>query len=104
MAHLISAQEYRDDEIVEAKLAAQDFAVAVSPVFVLDGEEYQVVMDGHHSYEAAMIAGVEPNFDVQTVRDNDTIAMLDAGRIDDFLAAHRIDSDYRFVTTGKYVW
>lgn len=104
MAHLISAQEHRDDEIVASKIASGDFEVQVSPVFVVDGIEYQVVVDGHHSLEAAKVAGVDAEFIIQTVRDNDTIALLDVGQVEDFLAAHMIDGEYRFVETGNHVW
>lgn len=104
MAHLISAQAHRDDEIVASKIAAGDFEVQVSPVFVVGGIEYQVVVDGHHSLEAAKVAGVDAEFVVQTARDNDTIALLDVGQVEDFLAAHMIDGEYRFVETGNYVW
>lgn len=104
MPHLISAQEHRDDEIVAAKIAAGDFEVQVSPVFVVDGVEYQVVVDGHHSFEAARVAGVDAEFVIQTARENDTIALLDRGQVGDFLAAHMIDGEYRFAETGNYVW
>ena len=104
MANLISAQEYRNEGIVSSKVAAGDFEVQVSPVFIIDGVEYQVVVDGHHSLEAARIAGVDPEFVVQTARDNDTIALLEIGNVEDFLAAHIVDGEYRFVETGNYVW
>ncbi len=104
MAYIISAQEYRNEEVVAEKVAAQDFTVFLSPIFEIDGEEYQVVLDGHHSYAAAIEAGVEPEFEVQTKRDNDTIALLEQGRIEDFLELHIIDGEYRHIATGNAVW
>lgn len=104
MNKIISAQRYIDDEIVAAKVANQDFVVALSPVFEVEGESYQVVVDGHHSLAAAKLAGVEPEYMVQDVRDNDTIQMLVDGRVEDFLVTHRIDSDYYDVATGVDVW
>jgi hypothetical protein len=104
MAHIISAQEYRNEATVAEKLAAADFTVFLSPVFEIDGEEYQVVLDGHHSYEAAVQAGVEPEFEIQSVRDNDTLALLEEGRVEDFLELHIIDGEYRHIATGKAVW
>lgn len=101
---MITAQGYRDEEIIAAKIADRDFVVFLSPVFAVEGEEYQVVVDGHHSYEAAKLAGVEPEYIVQTTRENDTIAMLENGAVEDFLVTHRIDSDYRYLETGEYVW
>ncbi|TWD58117.1 hypothetical protein FB480_101872 [Agrobacterium vitis] len=104
MAHIISAQEFRDEAVVAEKIANQDFTVFLSPVFEIDGEEYQVVLDGHHSYQAAIEAGVEPDFEVQTATQNDTIGLLNAGNIEDFLTANVVDSEYRHIATGAYVW
>lgn len=101
---LISSQRYLDDEIVAAKRAARDYVVSVSPEFQVDGETYTVVLDGHHSLAAARIDGVEPEFTVATVQDNDTIELLVRGSVDDFLALHRIDSDFYDVETGVDVW
>lgn len=104
MATLISAQRYRDEDTVEAKRAARDYVVAVSPEFEIDGETYCVVMDGHHSLAAAIADGVEPEYVEQTATDNDTICVLERGDIDDFLVMHRIDSDYYDVSTGHDIW
>lgn len=104
MAHIITSQEFRDEAIVAEKIANQDFAVFLSPVFEIGGEEYQVILDGHHSYAAAIAAGVSPDFEVQTARDNDTIGLLDAGNIEDFLSANVIDGEFRHAATGEFVW
>ena len=99
----ISAQRFIDDEIVARKLEDQDFEVSVSPAFEVDGWGLvRVVTDGHHSLAAAKLAGVDPVWHEQDARENDTIALLSRGEqgIDDFLTAHRIDSDYYDVATG----
>lgn len=99
----ISAQRYIDDEIVAAKLAAEDFTVCVSPAFELEGfGSVRVITDGHHSLAAARLAGVDPEWVEQDVRDNDTIALLSKGAqgIEDFMTLHRIDSDYYDAETG----
>lgn len=57
---LISSQRYLDQEIVDAKIAANDFVVSVSPEFALNGVATRVVLDGHHSYAAAVQTGNEP--------------------------------------------
>ncbi|AXH72275.1 MAG: chromosome partitioning protein [Caudoviricetes sp.] len=100
----ISSQSYINDEIVAEKIEAKDFDVFVSPVFEIDGESYRVVMDGHHSLAAAKEAGVQANYIEQDCSDNDTICLLDAGNIDDFLAANRIDCDFYDVATGNDIW
>ena len=96
----ISSQAYRDDEIVAEKLASEDFTVYVTPVFVVDGEEYRVVTDGHHSLEAAKLAGVDPVFVEQSIRENDNIAMLENGQIEMFLEHAYVDTDWYDIKTG----
>lgn len=100
----ISSQRYLNDEIVEAKRAARDYTVAVSPAFEIDGETFRLVLDGHHSLEAAKLDGVEAEFVEQDARDNDNIALLNRGEIEDFLLTTRIDSDLYDVATGQDVW
>lgn len=99
MVKLITSQSYIDDDIVNNKIANNDYDVFLSPVFIVNGMEYQVVMDGHHSYNAAMIAGVEPNYITQSITDNDKVALLDED-IDLFLEACYIDSDWHDIKTG----
>jgi hypothetical protein len=59
---LITNQLRLDPEIVEAKRATKDYQVQVSPVImdVVTGKQYRVVIDGHHSLEAARLDGVPP--------------------------------------------
>lgn len=105
MANLISGQEFRDEAVIAEKIANQDFDVFVSPAFEIDGTEYQIVMDGHHSYDAAIEAGVEPNIIIQTATDNDKIGLLDAGNLEDFLTVSLVDlNQYVFVSTDREVW
>lgn len=99
MVKLISSQRYLDEATVAQKIEEKDFTVQLSPVFEIDGQEYQVIMDGHHSYHAAKEAGVEPNYVVQTVQDNDTIALMEEN-IDEFLEAAWVDSDWYEIETG----
>ena len=96
----ISSQRYLDDDIVEVKRAARDYLVAVSPEFEIDGVTMQVVTDGHHSLAAAKIDGVEPEFVVATVQDDDRTALLDTS-IDDYLEVCYGDSDWYDIETGK---
>lgn len=100
----ISSQRYINEEIVESKITEQDFTVAVSPVFEVEGEDFRVVLDGHHSLEAANRVGVSADFVEQDASDNDTIALLNKGDIDDFLVATHMGSDYYDTDTGADVW
>lgn len=58
---LVSNQKFLDPGIVSQKIAAGDFEVQVSPLFVDEhGNRYRIVIDGHHSLAAAGQTGVAP--------------------------------------------
>jgi uncharacterized protein len=58
---LVTNQQHIDPEIVAAKTAARDFNVQVSPLFTDEhGSRFRIIIDGHHSYAAAVLAGVAP--------------------------------------------
>lgn len=97
--NLISSQRYRSDEIIEAKRAAKDYIVSITPEFELDGETVQAIIDGHHSYEAAVLDGVGPEYKVLTIQDDDRIALLDD--VDTYLEAAYVDSDWYYIATGN---
>lgn len=102
---LITSQHYLNEDIVAEKIADEDFEVQVSPTFEIDGEEYAVILDGTHSYYAAMQAGVDPVIIEQDATDNDNIAWLDLGDVETFLeVAHMGEGDYIFADTRKDVW
>jgi len=60
MKDLISSQRHTNQEIVDQKIASKDFDVFY--VNFSDDYDFSIVVDGHHSLEAARQAGVEPNF------------------------------------------
>lgn len=97
---LITSQDYISDEIVAAKLAARDFGVSVSPVFEIDGREYRAVLDGHHSLQAAIEAGAEPEYTELSRREHDAISLLDGGDIEGFLEVVHMGGDYHDAITG----
>lgn len=99
----ISSQRYLDDETVQAKREARDYVVTVSPEFEIDGVVMQAVIDGHHSLAAAEADGVEPEFVVATIQNDDRIALLESS-IDDYLEVCYMDSDWYDVATGKGVF
>lgn len=61
---LITNQMFLDPEIVKLKQEAKDYVVQVTPALPDPdtGKMYRVVIDGHHSLEAARIDGVAPEF------------------------------------------
>lgn len=101
---LISSQRFIDDETVEAKREAYDYVVTVSPNFEIDGVLMQAVIDGHHSLAAARADGVEPEYVVATAQEDDRVALIITGRIDDYLEVCYMDSDWYDVETGHAVF
>lgn len=64
-AKLVTHQKFLDDAIVQQKLENADFEVFVTPEFTIDGKQYRMIMDGHHSLAAAMRARIHPFFTVK---------------------------------------
>jgi len=98
-ANLISSQRYLDEEVVAAKQADQDYTVQYAVVTV-EGEEYLVVVDGHHSLEAAKRDGAELDLEeceAETFR----FAARNPGG---FLEQHHHGEDYYRCATGGLVW
>jgi len=100
----ISSQRHLDDATVEAKRAAKDYNVTVSPVFEIDGDQMRVIIDGHHSYAAAIADGVDPIYTEATEQDDDRVAILNRGDIDGYLEASWLDSDYYDAETGRDIF
>ena len=104
MTTIISSQRYLSDTIIAEKVAANDVTVSLSPIFEVDGVEYQVVLDGHHSLEAAHVLGIDPEYSVLDATDCDAITMLEHGDVEEFLLASWMDSDYYDVATDRVIW
>jgi len=97
---IITSQEYIDQDIVDAKIAAEDYEVFITEPFELDGVEFAVLVDGNHSLKAAIQAGVEP-----------TITVIDMQRYElagvtaeEALERCWMDGEYRDAFTGEMVW
>lgn len=101
---IISSQRYLDPAIVAEKQDSRDFGVTLSPPFNLDGDSYQVILDGHHSLAAALASGVEPEFIIADETDVDSLSLLREGEIEDFLEVNWMDSDYYDIATGRTIW
>lgn len=100
----ISSQEYRNEDTILEKIENEDYEVFVSPVFEIDGEEYRVILDGHHSYEAAARTGAEIEYTELDSQDNDTVGYIESGDIDSFLEANFVDASWYDVETGKGIF
>ena len=89
----ISSQKYLDQAIVDQKIDNSDFVVTLATI----SDDYQVVIDGHHSLEASKQAGVDPIF---VESDYNYMAEVDCIGFDNFLAAHFVDSAWYNIETG----
>lgn len=104
-ATIISSQRYIDSLIVESKRAAADYTVLVSPAFCVGGRLYRVLVDGHHSYRAAIMDGAEVEMIECTMAEDDSTGLIESD-IDTYLEIKRLhgDSDFYDVSTGRDVW
>lgn len=99
MISIITSQHYLDDQVIVAKLTEADFGVLVSPVFHIDGRDFRVILDGNHSFAAALEAGVDPDLMVADASQHDAVGLLDQGKVEDFLQALWMDGHYVDATT-----
>ena len=99
----ISSQRYRDQNIIDKKIEEKDFDVYIAPFC----DEYALVVDGHHAFDAAKQCGVEPNYINANKEDRfEDYKKLyaEAGNLEDFLFAQWNDSDYYDIVTGIDIW
>lgn len=63
-AQLVTNQTFIDPAKVAEKCMAADYTVQVTPAFLdqATGKSYRVVIDGHHSLQAAIMSGMPPVF------------------------------------------
>ena len=95
----VSTQRHLDWEIVESKIANRDFGVqAVS--LTIDGEEMLFILDGHHSFAAAIEAKSQPEITINNAIQQEADSMS----IDDFLEAHWMDSELYNIETGENIF
>ena len=97
----ISSQRYINDEIVQAKRNKSDYTVTVATITDSDGNEYELVIDGHHALAAAREDGVDP---IYVESDYNYQSEVECCGFDDFLIAKWIDSNYYDIETGIDVW
>jgi hypothetical protein len=103
---LISSQRHRNASTIACKRREHVYTVTLSPSFCCEEKTYRVLMDGHHSYVAALADGIMPHWQCATTRNSslypwDTLFLLTQGDIAGFLAAIRIDSPYYDLRSGR---
>ena len=89
----ISSQRFLDQDTVNKKIENNDYVVMVATI----SDDYQIVIDGHHSLEAAKQAGVNPIF---VEADYNYMSEVECIGFDNFLASHYVDSAWYNVETG----
>lgn len=100
---LISSQRYLNQAIVDERAVKfKRFIVNVFPV-VLRGTQYTILMDGHHNFAAARLAGVKPDFRPVSKKLMKILKGMDAHEVEAFLINNVTDCDYYFVDTGEVV-
>ncbi len=100
---LISSQRYLNQAIVaERAVKFKRFIVNVFP-FVLRGTQYTILMDGHHNFAAARLAGIEPDFRPVSKKLMKILKGMSAKDVEALLINNVTDSDYYFVDTGEVV-
>jgi len=104
MLSIISSQHYLNESIVAEKMKGGRFLIHISPPFIHRGHVKAVLLDGHHSLEAAKRLGQLPHVDVVDDEDCSGLELIYQGDIDWFLEWSKGDSDYYeiFTLDGEY--
>ncbi len=85
LGNLMTNQDEPTEEEISAKIAAEDFAVLVSPEIDEGGGPFRVVLNGLDSLAAAIRVGEEPYIYEATATECDTVDYLERGTVQDFL-------------------
>ncbi len=100
---LISSQRYLDlAKVTDKAYRFRVFVVVVFPV-VLRGRQYTMIMDGHHNYAAARLAGVEPTYRPIPKKLVKIFSGMTPREIEIFLINNVTDSHIYYVETGEIV-
>lgn len=100
---LISSQRYLNMDIVNDRASRfKRFVVNVYPI-VLRGTQYTIMMDGHHNYAAAKIAGVAPDYRPIGKKVMKILAGMSVEEREALLINNVTDSNYYVVETGEVV-
>lgn len=104
---IISSQDYLDPDIVERKRRDKDFDVLLSPEFDYEGRTFRVVLDGHHSLEAARQSRRKPRFLIAKPNEIEGFGLTGNGDdgVAEFLQMHYNGNDWRNIATnGPATW
>ena len=96
---VISSQRYRDDDLVEDKreaLALSDATKVTLPVIPVGTDDLYILIDGHHTRDAAMALGLAVEYRIVSRSEHD-MANLSGEAL---LQAAHMGDDYYDVATG----
>ncbi|WP_353614813.1 ParB/RepB/Spo0J family partition protein [Mangrovibacter phragmitis] len=100
---LISSQRYLDQsKVLDRASRFKRFFVSVYPI-VLRGVQYTILVDGHHNYAAAKLAGVTPDYRPATKKLMKIISGMSEHEREALFINNITDSNYYYVDTGEVV-
>ena len=100
---LISSQRYLDHaKVADRASRFKRFIVVVYPV-VLRGVQYTILMDGHHNYAAAKLAGVTPDYRAAPKKLEKILKGLSQREREALLINNVTDSNFYYVESGETV-
>lgn len=97
----ITSQLERIEDIVTEKQANEDYEVSFVEVTMSDGETIRLVIDGHHSHEAAKRDGAEVEWLDVTDKFASEIKHLGGNG---FCDAHNCGEGWWEIETGRAAW
>ena len=100
---VISSQRYRDDDLVEEKreaLALSNATMVTLPVLPVGTDDLYILIDGHHTRDAALALGLTVEYRVLTRHEHDLAGLSG----DALLQAAHLGDDYYDVATGYDVF
>jgi ParB-like chromosome segregation protein Spo0J len=100
---LISSQRYLDPKKVQHKATTFKAFIVSTVAIELRGVQYRVLLDGHHNFAAAKLAGVEPTWRGPSLKMQRFIARHTKAEVANFLINNLTDSDWYFIDTGQVV-
>lgn len=100
---LISSQRYLDHaKVIDKASRFKRFIVCIYPI-VLRGKQYSILMDGHHNYAAAQLAGVKPDYRPVGKKVMKILGTLSEREREAFFINNITDSHYYLPETGDVV-
>lgn len=102
-APLISSQRHLDPAIVARKASLFKVFVVNTIDVTLRGQQYRVLLDGHHNLAAAWLSGVEPTWRGAPKKFQRIREKMPPADFERFLINNLTDADWYYVESGEVV-